>query len=83
MLHEERTSQILRQAKDKKSVKPLSEIAFYLERDQITGDRVLQLTDGGKIRQDYISNSKPELVPTVTVPAQTPGLPGFTGQKPY
>jgi hypothetical protein len=81
MLDNERTMQLMRQAKARRGLLPLNQVATYQGRDAETGDRILTLPDGGEIRQAYISNSEPESIPTVTIPTQVPGLSGFTGQR--
>lgn len=83
MLENERTAQMLRQMRSRSNAPAFpNQIATYIDRDPKTGDRLLALSDGGEIRQAYISNSKPQPIPTVTIASTVPGLPGFTGQKP-
>jgi hypothetical protein len=82
MLDNERTLQLMRQAKARRVQPPLNQVATYQGQDPETGDRILALPDGGEIRQDYITTSEPEPIPIVTIPTQTPGLSGFTTQKP-
>lgn len=82
MLEYERTSQLVRQMKARRVELPLNKVATYQSRDPLTGDRVLTLPDGGAVRSAYLSNSNPQPIPTVTIASTTPGLPGFTGQKP-
>ena len=59
-----------------------SPIAVYKDRDDLYGDRRLDMPDGGVIRQGWIANSVPDNVPALTVPSKQVGLSGFTTQKP-
>ena len=61
---------------------PLNTIATMIGRDTVTGDRLLASPDGGDMRQRWISNSDPDVIPPVAIPSSTIGLPGFSSQKP-
>ena len=57
-------------------------LANYIDRDPVTGNRLLALPDGGIVTQRWISNSQPEGLPPVTIGSSSPALPGFSSQKP-
>lgn len=57
-------------------------IATYIDRDPVTGDRRLELPDGGIVHQRWISSSVPDNVPPVTIAPSSAVLPGFSSQKP-
>jgi hypothetical protein len=58
------------------------QLGAYSDRDALTGDRLFTMPDGGQIRQNWISNSKPAALPPLTIPSGTIGLPGYSSQKP-
>ena len=61
---------------------PPNAIATYIDRDPLTGNRLLSLPDGGIVTQRWISNSQPESLPPVTISSSSAALPGFSSQKP-
>lgn len=58
------------------------QLGSYGSRDSLTGDRFFDMPDGGKIRQNWISNSIPSAIPPLTIPSATIGLTGYSSQKP-
>ena len=61
---------------------PPNAIATYIDRDPVTGNRLLSLPDGGIVTQRWITTSQPESLPPVTIGSSSPALPGFSSQKP-
>lgn len=61
---------------------PVNTIATMVERDPVTGDRIMEAPDGGELRQRWISNSDPNEIPPVAIASSTIGLPGFASQRP-
>lgn len=57
-------------------------LATYIDRDSEFGDRIMAMSDGGKIRQNWIINSNPDEIPSLTIASKQIGLSGFTTQKP-
>jgi hypothetical protein len=61
---------------------PPAIVATNPTRDPIDGTYKLTGTDGSVISQTYNSNSRLHIIPSLVVPSQTLGLPGFMTQRP-
>ena len=61
---------------------PPNAIATYIDRDRLTGVRLLRTNDGGVELQRWITNSQPESMPPITIVSSSAALPGFSSQKP-
>ena len=79
MINQLRTQQAHQQAIAINQIRANQQIATYQNRDDISGDRILQSADGGNIRATYLSANDPDKIYSVKSTAF--GIPGYVIDK--